>query len=125
MSCNVGTRVKDLYKCGTTLVIGVAGASATNYLVYFKNWTTGRIFVVPVTSGGIPATLSITLPVDNIEADHDYEVWVTLATATNPEEKQNVTISSVVYTSFAVHFKTIYDTSNAVEDLTSQSFTVA
>lgn len=126
MSCNVGTRVKDLYKCGTTLTIGTAPASTTAYLVYFKNWTTGKMFVVAATSGGVPATLSITLPTDMLDADHDYQVWATLATATNAEEKVNITISGTTYTSFAVYFRTIYDsTQSAVEDLASQAFTVA
>lgn len=124
MSCNVGTRVKDLYKCGTTLTIGTAPASATAYLVYFKNWTTGKTFVVSATSGGVPATLSITLPTDMIDANHDYQVWVTLASAVNLETKQNITVDSVVYTSFAVYFRTVYDTNNAVEDLAAQSFAI-
>ena len=121
MSCNVGTRVKDLYKCGTSLLIGTV-ANNTAYLVYFKNWTTGKVFFISATSVG--TTLSITLPVDMIDADHDYQVWTTLATATNLDAKENITISSVVYTSFAVHFRTVYDLTNAVEDLPAQAFTV-
>lgn len=124
MSCNVGTRVKDLYKCGTTLNIGTVAVS-TAYLVYFKNWTTGKIFVTPATSS-LAGILSITLPVDMLDADHDYQVWATLATATNSDAKENITISSVVYTSFQVYFRTVYDsTQSAVEDLATQSFTAA
>jgi hypothetical protein len=123
MSCNVGTRVKDLYKCGSTLIIGTAPSANTAYLVYFKNWTTGKTFVVSTTSAAGTGVITITLPTDMLDADHDYQVWVTLASAVNLDTKQNITISSVVYTSFAVYFRTVYDsTQSAVEDLAAQSF---
>lgn len=124
MSCNTGTRVKDLYKCGTTLTIGTVAGSGTNYFVYFKNWTTGKMFVIPVTSTLFVLTMPA-LPVDMLDADHDYQVWVTLATATSIDAKENVTIGGTAYTSFAVHFRTVYDTNNAVEDMANQTFAIA
>lgn len=124
MSCNVGTRVKDLYKCGTTLYIGDVALAGADYLIYFKNWTTGKIFVIPTTST-IVNKLTPALPVDMIDADHDYQVWATLATAGDIDAKVNISISLTVYTSFAVHFRTVYDTNNAVEDLATQVFAVA
>lgn len=124
MSCNVGTRVKDLYKCGTTLYIGDATLASTDYLIYFKNWTTGKVFVIPTTST-LVNRLTPSLPVDMIDANHDYQVWATLATATNMDEKVNITVGGTVYTSFSVYFRTVYDTNHAVEDLATQAFTVA
>lgn len=124
MSCNVGTRVKDLYKCGTTLYLGDATLASTDYLIYFKNWTTGKVFVIPTTST-LVKRLTPSLPVDMIDANHDYQVWVTLASATNMDAKENVLVGASYYTSFAVYFRTVYDTNHAVEDLATQAFVIA
>lgn len=124
MSCNVGTRVKDLYKCGTTLFIGSVVNPSTNYLIYFKNWTTGKVFVIQTTST-IINKLTPSLPVDMIDANHEYQVWATLEGATNMDEKEDIYVGLTAYTSFQVYFRTVYDTNHAVEDLATQAFTVA
>jgi len=121
--CNNCPKFVSIPTCTEDLVIGtLTGYASTAVFVYLKNHTTGFIHRFSATTtmyGG----LTIELP-DNGNFSptpkHDYELWVTLQTATNTDERLDITINSIDYECVSFTFENIFVGYNLVE-YTSQT----
>lgn len=122
MSCNCCQQTKPISNCVTTIVIGTITNLSTAVYVYFKNKSTDKIFRFSATSSGA-GLVSITVGNQKFTNNHAYECWITLASATNLEEKLPVTISGMTgtYTCFLVPFYHVQDNSNAPVSYSSQT----
>lgn len=123
MSCNNCTKFKTLPSCLEDLVIGtLTGVASTNVYVYLKNHSTGLLYRFSATTtlyGGL--TIDLT---DNGQfaptPKHDYELWVTLASATNTDEREDITIDTVDYSCVSFTFENVFVGYNLV-DYTTQT----
>lgn len=89
MSCNC-LQSNDVVNCTTTINVGYIDAANTDVYVYLKNIASGRVERYTSTSdadGYFSFDLSSTL-----NDKHLYEVTVTLATSTNPQDTLLLTI---------------------------------
>ncbi len=123
--CNPCTPMKPLSRCMAVLTIGTISALNTAVHVYLKNHTTGVLVRFETTSAAVTGLVTVDISDYPQIAGHDYELWVTLATATNTDERVNVTISAVAYTCFAIRFVTVLDDQGVIETGANQTLTAA
>lgn len=95
--------MKPLARCMAILTIGDTPHNTTAMFVYLLNHMTGVRARFAVTSSGAGLVTVDLTDYPQIEG-HDYELWVTLATATNPDERETITIGSDTYECFALNF---------------------
>lgn len=119
--CNPCSRMKPLSRCMAVLTIGTIAALNTAVYVYILNHTTGVRVRFPATSNAITGLVTVDLTDYPQIQGHDYEVYVTLASATNADERLTVTISTVEYTCFAVSFVTVLDDQGQIETGANQA----
>lgn len=112
--CNPCSASKPVLACTTDLTVGTISSLSTAVFVYLKNHTTGFIKRYDVTTT-IAGLVVITLSSNDIMPDHDYELWVSLASATNTDERENITIDAVVYTCVKPVFRRVYGTDNVLD----------
>src|SRR5690242_12595919 len=106
--CNPCNIMKPLARCMGILTLGVTTNPGGSFFVYIRNNTTE---VLTQLEGIVNLSNEVTVDLSaypQIEG-HDYEIWATLQSATNPDERETLTINSIDYTCFAVHFITIKD----------------
>lgn len=85
------------------LTVGVTANPGGSFYVYILNHNTGvreRFEAVVNISNEVTVDLTNYPQIEG----HDYEIWVTLQSATNPEERETLTISAVEYTCFSISF---------------------
>lgn len=95
--------MKPLARCMAVLTIGDTTHNTTAMYVYLLNHFTnvGVRFAVTTNGSGL-LTVDLT-DYPQIEG-HDYELWATLATATNPDDREIITIGLVEYECFSINF---------------------
>ncbi len=120
-NCNPCPIMRPLPKCMGVLTIGDTTFNNTDVFVYIKNHTTSILTRFETTTSG---TGLVTLDLTNMYQieGHDYELWVTLDTATNMDERINITIDAVIYTCVAITFEALYDSNDAL--ITGQAQTL-
>lgn len=113
--CNPCNKTKPVLACTSTLTVGTLSTYPnTSVHVYLKNHTTGGYierYVVTTTAGG---SVQIALTSNQIMPDHNYELWVTLATATNTDERLAITIDGENHTCLQPKFRMVFNTSEAL-----------
>jgi len=114
MSCSSCNKTKKVLSCTTSLTIGTSALLNTALYVYIKSNTTGRVYRYSVTStaGGV---ITPTITAQQFAEGHDYELWTTLATATNVDEKINFTIDGETVNCLAIQFQRIYNNSDTLQ----------
>lgn len=112
--CNPCTPCKPVLACTTNLTICTIANLGVAVFVYLEDHTTGFIKRYDVTSTGAGAVV-IALSSNDIMPDHDYEVWVTLASSTNTEERLTMVISGANYTCVKPTFRRVYGTDNVLD----------
>lgn len=112
--CNPCSKTKAVLACATDLTIGTIANLSTAVYVYIKNHTTGFTKRYDVTSSGAGVVV-ITLVTNDIMPDHDYEVWITLASATNIDERITIVVSGGNYTCLKPVFRRVYGTDDVLE----------
>lgn len=112
--CNPCSKSKPVLACTTDLTIGTISGLTTTVFVYIQNHTTGFIKRYDVTSDGVGLVV-ITLSTNDVMPSHDYELWITLATATDTDDREDITIDSVVYTCVKPIFRRVYGTDNVLD----------
>lgn len=112
--CNPCSATKPVLACVTDLTIGAIANLSTAVYVYLKNHTTGYIKHYDVTSTGA-GVVTISLVANDIMPDHDYEVWITLASATNTDERITMVVSGGNYTCLRPVFRRVYGTDDVLE----------
>lgn len=103
MSCSNCEKSKPILACISTLTVGTISNISTAVYVYLRNNTTGRTYRYSTTSSGA-GVVSVDISAQQHIPEHDYELWVTLASATNTEEKLTLTISSETMTCVSLSF---------------------
>lgn len=111
--CTPCTEAKQIPTCITSLVVGTIANLTTAVYVYIQDITTGRLVRLPVTSSGA-GLVAATVSGEDFMDGHDYELWVTLASAASIEDKLSVTIEAVAYTCFHLRFTQVRDNTGAV-----------
>ena len=130
--CNPAPKFRTLPSCLTTLIIGTTATISGSLYVYLKNHTTGYLHRFTGTTDGAGL---LSLNVKDPDADgntqfiptpeHDYELWATTTSATNTEEKVNITINAVVYTSLGFTFERVYEDENSLAAYSTQTLKLA
>ncbi len=103
MPCSTCTEVRPVPICFDTLTLGTV-ASNTAHNVYFKNLSTGRERMYPITSTGTDLIVSVADDTFKAVPGEWYEVRATLASSEDITTNVNITISATAYTCFLVRF---------------------
>lgn len=112
--CNPCNECKPVLACTTNLTVCTIANVSTAVYVYLENHTTGFIKRYEVTST-VAGVVTIALSSNDIMPDHDYEIWVTLASVTNLEERLTMVISAANYTCVKPTFRRVYGTDDVLE----------
>lgn len=96
MSCVQCKRTVPLNKCPDTLVIGTIADANTNVLGYIKKVSNGATQLFSVTSDGDGlVSVDVSGITDFLNTSKtQFEVWLTLATATSFEDRLPITIGT-------------------------------
>lgn len=122
MTCIGCSSTKPVLNCITNLKIGTL-ANSTSYYTYFKNSSSGKINRITTTSSNV-GLLSVALDFTPL-AKSQYEIWVTLASSTDLEEKENILIDGIEATCLYVLFQRVYGTGNSTLTATNQTLSLA
>lgn len=122
MTCIGCSSTKPVLNCVTNLRIGTL-SNSTNYLVYFRNSSSGKINRVASTTNG-SGLLSVALDFTPL-AKSQYEIWVTLATSEDIEDKQTILIDGIEATCLYAQFQRVYNQNNSSITATNQTLTLA
>ncbi len=114
MSCNSCNKAKDLLSCISTLTIGTIANLNTAVYVYIRNNTTGRLYRYETTSSNA-GLVAVLINTQQWIPEHDHEVWITLQSATNIEEKINFTISATSIECANFTLTRVYGSDEAIE----------
>jgi hypothetical protein len=107
--CDPCSKTLPISICTESITIGSISSANTAVKVYFRNVATGKIqsFEAVTTSGG---TVTIEPPF-NFARNHDYEVWVNLASDNSVEGKETISIGYDSQDCLLVSFVQAWDTS--------------
>lgn len=122
MTCIGCSSTKPVLNCVTNLIIGYL-ENTTNYYVYFKNSSSGKINRTSATTNG-SGLLSVGLDFTPLTKSQ-YEVWVTLATSEDIEDKQAINIDGIEATCLYVQFQRVYNSFNSSITATNQTLTLS
>ena len=110
MTCIGCSNTKPVLNCISNLKIGTL-SNNTEYYVYFKNSSSGKINRITATSS-IFGVLSVVLDFTPL-AKSQYEVWVTLSSSTDLDARQNILIDAITTTCLYVQFQRVYGANNS------------
>lgn len=122
MSCTYCTPTKPVIGCTTSLVIGTIEAVSTNVYVYLYNVAsnkTSRYTAVSSVAGLVTITIA-----QGLSTNQDYQVWITLQTATNPDEKLTITVEDTEHECLIANFDRIYTSTNLVATAVTQTLSL-
>jgi hypothetical protein len=123
--CNPCTATEPIANCITDLVVGKISSLSTAVYVFLHNITLDKIVRFSTTSSST-GIITIQRGSQVFMPDHSYEIWITLATATNPNgTKELIQIGSNYYSCLSVRFTKVYDTNNTSISYLSQTLTPA
>lgn len=114
MSCSSCNKAKDLLSCISTLTIGTIANLNTAVYVYIRNNTTGRLYRYEVTSTGA-GLVAVPINTQQWIPEHDHEVWITLQSATNIDEKVNFTVTGTSIECANFTLKRVFGSDEALE----------
>ena len=112
MSCSSCNKTNPILTCTEILTVGT-GALSTAYYLFIRNNSTGRTYRYATTSDGA-GLITQDISTQQWSEGLDYEVWITLATATNEDARENFTVDGTSIQCLAVRFKRAYDSANAL-----------
>lgn len=114
MSCSSCPRTKKILSCTTVLTIGTTNLLSTAIYVYIKSHTTGRLYRYSATTS-LTGLITATITAQQFAEGHDYELWITLATATNEEAFLNWTIGGETVNCLGVSFQKVYNNADVIQ----------
>lgn len=93
--CNPCLKTDILPVCTDNIVVGEISSPDTDVFVYVKDITTHRCFRFEETSdnNGIVTITSLNQEPDFMQ-NHSYELWITLATATGIEDREDILVDN-------------------------------
>lgn len=121
MDCVNLVATKPILSCVTDIRVGTL-ANSTAYYVYFKNSANGKLNRVLSTTSNV-GLLTCSLNFTPL-ANATYELWVTLASSLNLEEKLNILIDGIEADTLLVNFKRVYGTGNSTMTANTQTLTL-
>jgi len=106
--CNPCLETDFVPVCITSLVIGTITSLTTAVFIYFKDTATKKVIRFEETSSGaglVTVTGLDTSP--DFMPNHSYEVWITLASATSADAREDITVPGSVPTTecIAINFE--------------------
>lgn len=122
MTCIGCSSTKPVLNCITNLKIGTL-ANSTSYYTYFKNSSSGKINRITSTSSNV-GLLSVALDFTPL-AKSQYEIWVTLASSSDLEEKENILIDGIEATCLYTQFQRVFGTGNSTLTATNQTLALS
>lgn len=122
MTCIGCSSTKPVLNCITNLKIGTL-ANSTSYYTYFKNSSSGKINRITSTTSNV-GLLSVALDFTPL-AKSQYEIWVTLASSTDLEEKENILIDGIEVTCLYTQFQRVFGTGNSTLTATNQTLALS
>lgn len=122
MTCIGCSSTKPVLNCITNLKIGTL-ANNTSYYTYFKNSSSGKINRITSTTSNV-GLLSVALDFTPL-AKSQYEIWVTLASSTDLEEKENILIDGIEVTCLYTQFQRVFGTGNSTLTATNQTLALS
>lgn len=122
MTCIGCQNTKSVLNCLTNLTIGYL-SNNTNYYVYFKNSSSGKLNRVSGTTNG-NGLLTIALDFTPL-SNSTYEAWVVLESSENIDERENILIDGIEAECLYVTFQRVYNSGNSSITATTQKLTLA
>lgn len=123
--CNPCTATEPVANCITDLIIGKISSNSTAVYVYLNNITLGKLVRFSATSSA-SGIVTIQRGTQVFMPNHAYEIWITLAIATNPNTpKEQIQIGANFYKCFSVRFTKEVDTTNTSISVLSQTLSIA
>jgi hypothetical protein len=122
MTCIGCSSTKPVLNCITNLKIGTL-ANSTSYYTYFKNSSSGKINRITTTSSNV-GVLNVALDFTPL-AKSQYEIWVTLASSTDLEEKETILIDGIEVTCLYTQFQRVYGSGNSTLTATNQTLALS
>lgn len=113
--CNPCTAMRTLIACTSTLTVGTIANLTTAVYVYIHNHTTDKLVRYSTTSSDAGLVSFDLSDGQSYMEGHDYELWITLQSATNMDERVNFTIDAVAYSCAALEFHRLYDNDDAIQ----------
>lgn len=115
MSCPDCSKANNILRCITTLTVGTAASHPnTDVYLYIRNNTTGRLYRYEVTTSNT-GLISKDISAQQYMDGHNYELWVTLASATNIDDRITFTVGSENVTCITLGFETVYADDDTLE----------
>jgi hypothetical protein len=114
MSCSNCSRTKKIISCTTTLTVGTAGVLNTALYLYIESKTTGRVYIFEVTTsaGGL---ITVDLSSKQFAEGHDYELWCTLSSSKNIDDKINFTIDGEQVNCLTLQFERVFTSATVLK----------
>lgn len=122
MTCIGCSSTKPVLNCITNLKIGTL-VNSTSYYTYFKNSSSGKINRITSTTSNV-GLLSVALDFTPL-AKSQYEIWVTLASSTDLEEKETILIDGIEVTCLYTQFQRVFGTGNSTLTATNQTLALS
>lgn len=125
MLCNC-SKVNNLITPGTNVIIGTIADVNTAVYIYTQNTTTKRIERQAVTSDGAGAVVLDMQSPDPYfyQANVEFNIWITLASAANMYVTEEITIDTIEYDCLLVEFERVVAGDNIYIEETDQTITV-
>lgn len=114
MSCNNCTQTKPILSCTTVLTVGDSAYNSTAVYVYIKNNTTGRLYRFSATTS-LTGLITATITDVQMMPGHNYELWVTLASATNTDERIDFVIDGETVSCLDVTYLRVFNTDDDLQ----------
>lgn len=122
MTCIGCSSTKAVLNCVSNLKIGSL-SNSTEYYVYFKNSSNGKINRVLSSTNG-DGILIVEMDFTPL-AKSQYEVWVTLENSEDIDAKENILIDGIEATCLYVQFQRVYNQYNSSITASNQTLTLA
>lgn len=124
--CLPCTPTKELANCVTSIIIGTISQANTAVFVYFENMATGVITRFDVTSAAGTGVVTITKGSVIFVTGQDYEVWITLATATSIDQRLSYNVNGQANPVFCTmaSFKYVSTSTGTVPTYTTETLSV-
>lgn len=91
--CNPCLTTDIIPVCVTSLVVGSISSLNTDVFVYVKDITTSKVVRFEETTDGAGLITITGLDTEpDFMPNHSYELWVTLATATSIDDREDITV---------------------------------
>ena len=120
MYCNICSQFRPIPTCTESLIIGDTNLASTDVYVYLKNLSTDYLKRFSATTS-LYGILTLDLTDFKGTPNHDYELWATLQSATNIDERIDIDVDGVSYDCFGFTFENVFSDENVLAEYATQT----